>query len=249
MTSNKSIYFASDFHLGLQVADPGAREQRVVSWLQEIREDAAEVFLLGDVFDFWWEYKRVVPRGHVRFLAAVASLTDAGIPVHFFTGNHDMWTHGYLEEECGLQVHYRPEVFQRQGKTLHLAHGEGLGPGQKGYKALLWAFRNPVIQWIYSRFHPNFGVALGMAWSQKSRLGKGLYLDFQGEEGEYLIQYARQQLESKPETDYFLFGHRHLALDYPLNENCRALFLGEWIKANTYVRLKDGKAELLTFKG
>jgi UDP-2,3-diacylglucosamine hydrolase len=239
------IYFASDFHLGLPTgSSPLEREKKVVSWLNSIKNDAAEIYLLGDIFDFWWEYKLVIPRGFTRFLGTLSSLTDSGIPVHFFTGNHDMWAGNYLSEECGLIIHKSPLTTSFNGKKFHLAHGEGLGSRSKGYKVLLSIFRNKTLQALYSALHPSIGVGIGHTWSLHSRLGKGITLEFLGMENEDLIRYAGSILETD-KIEYFIFGHRHLAMTYMLQPGTEIVFLGDWIKSGSYA-VWDG--EKLAFK-
>jgi UDP-2,3-diacylglucosamine hydrolase len=239
------IYFASDFHLGLPAGSPPVeREKKVVAWLNSISPDAKEIFLLGDIFDFWWEYKLVVPRGFTRFLGTAAEITDSGIPIHFFTGNHDMWIGDYLSSECGFTIHTAPFTTVFNGKRFHLAHGEGLGTRDTGYKILLSIFRNKPLRVMYSALHPSIGVGIGHRWSLNSRLGKGITKEFLGEAKEDLIRYARSVLE-KDKIDYFIFGHRHLAMTYSLQQETEIIFLGDWIKNGSYA-VWDGNA--LTFK-
>jgi len=239
------IYFASDFHLGLPAGSPPVeREKKVVKWLNTITHDAKEIYLLGDIFDFWWEYKLVVPRGFTRFLGTVAAITDSGIPVHFFTGNHDMWVGDYLTSECGVIVHTAPVTTLFDGKKFHLAHGEGLGTKDFGYKFLLEIFRNKPLRVIYSALHPAIGIGIGLRWSLSSRLGKGVTKEFLGEEDEDLIRYAKSVLKND-NIDYFIFGHRHLAMIYKLQHEAEIVFLGDWIKNGSYAEW-DGKS--LQFK-
>ena len=245
MTETKNIYFASDFHLGLAAGSPPLeREKRVVKWLNSIAHNAKEIYLLGDIFDFWWEYKLVVPRGFTRFLGTIATITDSGIPVHFFTGNHDMWVSDYLSEECGMIIHNTPFTTVFNGKKFHLAHGEGLGTKSRGYKILLSIFRNKPLQVMYSSLHPSIGVGIGHKWSLSSRLGKGITKEFLGEEKEDLIRYAKSILETD-NIDYFLFGHRHLAMSWKLQLNTEIVFLGDWIKNGSYA---EWNGENLTFR-
>ncbi len=240
MGDNGKIYFASDFHLGLTAGSvPVEREKKIVSWLKEIEQDATEIYLLGDIFDFWWEYKHVVPRGFTRFLGTIASITDSGIPVHFFTGNHDMWVSDYLPGECGMIVHTGPLTTAFNGTTFHIAHGEGLGPGNTGYKILLSIFRNRTLRKLYSALHPSIGVSIGHKWSLHSRLGKGIKLDFLGEDNEDLIKYSKIILENN-KIDYFIYGHRHLAMTYKLQHGPEIIFLGDWVKNCSFAEW-DGK--------
>jgi UDP-2,3-diacylglucosamine hydrolase len=245
LTDHSKIYFASDFHLGLPTGShPVEREKKIVRWLDSISSDAKEIYLLGDIFDFWWEYKLVVPRGFTRFLGTIASLTDSGIVVHFFTGNHDMWVGNYLTEECGVIIHKKPYTVTFNDKKFHLAHGEGLGTKDIGYKILLSIFRNRTLQVMYSSMHPSIGVGIGHKWSLNSRLAKGISREFMGEENEDLIRYANAILE-KEHIDYFIFGHRHLATTYFLKNKTEVVFLGDWIKNGSYAVWEDNS---LTFK-
>jgi UDP-2,3-diacylglucosamine hydrolase len=234
------IYFASDFHLGLATGDSSIdRERKAVSWLITAASDAKEIYLLGDVFDFWWEYSNVVPKGFTRFLGTISSITDSGIPVHFFAGNHDLWVGDYLAEECGMTIHKSPITVTFNDKTFHLAHGDRLGSKNIAGNFLSMLFRNRALQKMYSTLNPSFGVAIGQKWSQSSKFFKGKTKDFQGEENEDLIRYAKTIL-SKEKIDYFIFGHRHLAMSYELNPNCEIMFLGDWINSYNYV-LWDGE--------
>jgi len=245
LADSGKIYFTSDFHLGLQAgSDPLEREKKIVRWLNSITHDAKEIYLLGDIFDFWWEYKLVVPRGFTRFLGTAASISDSGIPIHFFTGNHDMWVGNYLSNECGFIIHTSPFTTSFNGRKFHLAHGEGLGTSDFGYKVLLSIFRNKPLQAMYSALHPSIGVGIGHRWSLNSRLGKGITKEFLGEDKEDLIKYAKGVLE-KEKIDYFIFGHRHLAMSYKLKETSEILFLGDWIKKGSFAEW-DGNS--LTFR-
>ena len=234
MAEKGKIYFASDFHLGLPAGStPLDRERKVVKWLKGITPDAKEIYLLGDIFDFWWEYKSVVPRGFTRFLGASAEITDSGIPIHFFTGNHDMWIGDYLSKECGFILHTEPHTTTFNDKKFHLAHGEGLGTKDTSYKILLAIFRNKPVRALYSALHPTIGMGIGHRWSLNSRLGKGITKKFLGEDREDLIRYTKSVLE-KDKIDYFIYGHRHLAMLYKLKEGGEILFLGDWIKNGSY---------------
>jgi UDP-2,3-diacylglucosamine hydrolase len=244
---NKKIYFASDVHLGLYPYDKSReREKTFVKWLDSIKADAAELYLLGDIFDFWYEYRKVAPRGFTRFLGKLSEFHDAGIPVHYFTGNHDVWAFDYLPEETGVIVHREPLIINRNGKHFFLAHGDGLGPGDFGYKLLKRCFTSKTLQWLFSRLHPNLALSFGHAWSKNSRYSKGLVEHFLGEEKELLVLFSKETLK-KEHFDYFIFGHRHIAIDYKLTENSRMINLGEWIVANTYAVFDGKDVELLKF--
>ncbi|MBN2864170.1 MAG: UDP-2,3-diacylglucosamine diphosphatase [Bacteroidales bacterium] len=238
------MFFAADFHLGLRAGShPLEREKKVVRWLKKITPDAKEIYLLGDVFDFWWEYKHVVPRGFTRFLGTISEITDSGIPVHFFTGNHDMWIRDYLSEECGIKVHQQPLTTCFNDKIFHLAHGEGLGSENLPYKILLKIFHNKPLRIMYSALHPSIGVSIGHKWSLNSRLGKGISKEFLGEDKEDLIKYAASFI-SGDIPDYFIFGHRHLAITCKLENGSEVVLLGDWIKHSSYAEW-DGNSLLL----
>lgn len=245
MTKQGKIFFASDFHLGLKAGgDPIDREKEVVKWLESHAPDAASFYLLGDIFDFWWEYRLVVPKGFTRFLGAVASITDTGIPVHFFTGNHDMWVGDYLSKECGMTIHTGPlnDVFG--GKVFHLAHGEGLGSRNKAYHILLKIFHNKPLRALYSALHPSVGVGIGHKWSLSSRLGKGISKEFMGEDDEDLLRYARE-IETKQKVDYFVFGHRHLCMEYNSPSGAKVVFLGDWISGGNHAEWDGNELRLV----
>jgi len=234
LDSQKKIFFASDFHLGLNAGDSASdREKRVVAWLEKVSPQATEIYLLGDIFDFWWEYKKVVPKGFTRFLGALSKVTDSGIPVHIFTGNHDMWMHNYLKEECGATITHGEKEFVLNGKRFLLAHGEGLGTRQAAYKVLLSVFRNRVGRILYSALHPRIGMAIGQSWSLNSRLGKGLSTPFLGEEKEDLLRYSNK-IREKQEIDYFIYGHRHLPLKYELSKGGTVVILGDWMTGSVW---------------
>lgn len=244
MKTPGKIYFASDFHLGLKTGTPPVeREKKVVNWLNEISEKAAGIYLVGDIFDFWWEYKLVVPRGFTRFLGTIAGLTDKGIPVHFFTGNHDMWVRDYLVSECGVIMHTSPLTTTIDGKRFHIAHGEGLGSESLAYRILLKIFHNKTLRRFYSSLHPSIGISIGHRWSLSSRLGKGITLDFMGEEKEDLIRYAASVTQHE-KIDYFIFGHRHLAMTWKMEGGSEIFFLGDWISHSSYAEWNGSSLEL-----
>jgi UDP-2,3-diacylglucosamine hydrolase len=234
-------YFASDFHLGLAAGtDPREREQRVTGWLDRVSADAAAIWLLGDVFDFWWEYREVIPKGFTRFLGRISALTDRGIEVHMFTGNHDMWMKGYLAQECGVTVHYEPLVTTIGGELFYLAHGEGLGSRSIGGRLLFAVFRSPVSRFLFSAIHPRWGVAIGHAWSRHSRLAKHVSLPFMGEEREDLIRHTRSVAAGGCTAKYFIYGHRHLPLTFD-EEGRRMIILGDWFSSRESYAVFDGK--------
>ncbi|MBK7182209.1 MAG: UDP-2,3-diacylglucosamine diphosphatase [Bacteroidetes bacterium] len=245
MQTGKKIYFASDFHLGVPSYEKSlAREKLIVKWLDEIKKDAQEIYLMGDLFDFWFEYKHAAPKGFIRILGKIAELTDSGIPVTIFTGNHDMWMFDYLPKEIGVKIYREPIEKEYNGKKFYLGHGDGLGPGDNGYKFIKKVFANKFCQWLFARIHPNFGIGMANYWSRKSRLSNGPEDEkFTGEENEWLVVYAKEVLEKK-HFDYFIFGHRHLPLDIKLKENSRYINLGEWVNYNTYAVFDGNTLEL-----
>lgn len=247
MKETGKIFFASDFHLGLKAGkDSAEREKLVVRWLTAVAPEAREIYLVGDIFDFWWEYKLVVPRGFTRFLGTVSSITDSGIPVHFFTGNHDMWVRDYLSTECGMKVHTSPFTCNIDGKRFHIAHGEGLGSKNTGYKILLWIFRNKPLRFLYSMLHPRIGIGIGQNWSLHSRFAKGITQDFMGEDREDLIRYSHTIMK-KENIDYFIFGHRHLPMTFNIGNNSRIMFLGDWFSDGSYAEWDGSDLYLKSF--
>jgi UDP-2,3-diacylglucosamine hydrolase len=237
----KKIYFLSDFHLGApDYAASLVREKRIVEFLEEIRADAAVIFIVGDMFDFWYEYRKVVPKGYVRLLGKLAQLTDAGIPIHFFVGNHDMWMSNYFQQELNIPVYFEPRIFEFNNKKFLVGHGDGLGPGDHGYKMLKKVFRNPVCQWLFGILPPFVGMGLANFLSRRSRAVTGTVDEqFFGEEGEWLITYCKEVLQ-KAHFDYLIFGHRHLPIDFPLKNGSRYINLGDWIRYYTYADF-DGR--------
>jgi len=231
----KSIFFLSDFHLGAPNYESSLiREKKVVAFLDSIKDKASEIFIVGDMFDFWYEYKRVVPKGYVRLLGKLAELTDAGIPMHFFLGNHDMWMRGYFEKELNIPVYHEPKVFERNGKKFFIGHGDGLGPGDHGYKFIKKVFRNPLCQWLFGFLHPSIGIGIANYFSRKSREKTGTSDEqFMGEDKEWLIIFSKEVL-AKEHYDYFIFGHRHYPLDLKLSGKSRYINLGDWISNFTY---------------
>lgn len=242
----KRIFFLSDFHLGApNRTESLKREKLIVQFLTEIKDQAFAVFIVGDVFDFWYEYKKVVPRGYVRLLGKLAELTDSGVQVHFFVGNHDMWMRTYFEEELGIPVYFEQRDYVFNGQHFHLSHGDGLGPGDHKYKALKKVFRNPVCQWLFGLVPPQIGIGLADFFSKQSRAKTGTTEErFLGEDREWLIIYSRELLKTK-KVDFFVFGHRHLPMDYRLTEESRYINLGDWIQYFTYAEF-DGRG--LTLK-
>lgn len=235
LSQGKKVYFASDNHLGAPTAkESRVREQKFVAWLSHIQSDAAALFLMGDLFDFWFEYKTVVPKGFTRTLGKLAELADAGIAIHYFVGNHDLWMNGYFEEELQIPVYHKPQYFSIGNTSFFLGHGDGLGPGDKGYKRMKKVFTNSVAQWFFRWLHPDLGVRLAQYLSVNNRIISGEDdAKFLGEDKEWLVQYANRKLETQ-HYDYFIFGHRHLPLEISLNEKSKYINLGDWIEYYTY---------------
>ena len=240
----EKIYFASDFHLGSpNLQESLKRERKIISWLNEIEIDAKKIYLLGDIFDFWFEYEKVVPKGFVRLLAKLADLVDKGIKIHFLAGNHDMWMRDYLEKEIGLKVHFKEFIIEEDNQLIFIGHGDGLGKGDYKYKILKSLFTSKICKWIFSRLHPNFGIGLGQAWSNKSRKKQE---SFKNEEKEILLGYCKEQQQNNP-VDYYVFGHRHIPMEVKIDERANYINLGDWIHHYSYAVLSDQKLELRKF--
>lgn len=234
---NKNIYFLSDAHLGSwAIGHARTQERRLVRFLDSIKTKAAAVYFLGDMFDFWDEFRYVVPKGYTRFLGKVSELTDMGIEVHFFTGNHDIWTYGYLEQECGMTVHTRPVTTEIYDKVFYLAHGDGLGDPDAKFRFLRRIFHSRTCQILFNSIHPRWSMWLGLIWAKHSRLKRadGKEPPYMGEDKEYLVRFAREYMEGHRDIDYFLFGHRHIELDLALSRKTRMMILGDWITQFTY---------------
>jgi UDP-2,3-diacylglucosamine hydrolase len=241
MSEKTQIFFASDLHLGMHPASESIeRERWFVQWLETIRKDARELWLLGDVFDYWFEYRKVVPRGFTRFLGKLAQLSDEGVEIHLFTGNHDVWIFNYLPEEIGLTVHRKELLRSWGGKNFLLGHGDGLVSSDRAYRFLQGIFHNRLLQWTYARIHPNGSTSFAQWWSRNSRMKKGSFVPFLGVEKEHQLRYARKRLEKEPGIDYFVFGHRHIPYDIHLDSSTRVICLGDWISNFTYAFF-DGK--------
>lgn len=254
LSLTQRIYLASDFHLGWpNPMESQARERKIIQWLEQSAEDAALIILLGDIFDFWFEHKRVIPKGAVRLQGKLAELTDKGIPIVLFTGNHDLWMKEYLCQELGVSIYHEPQSVQWNDKKLYLGHGDGLGPHDRKYKFLKrYLFQNTVCMYIFEHFlHPNWALGLAQAWSNASkRKNKVVFSPAeqdqriekaqQNPEKEWLWHYAKQLEEQNPH-DYYVFGHRHLPLNFPIGQTSRYINLGEWLNFDTYA-VFDGTA-------
>lgn len=234
MAERKNRYFVSDVHLGAPaLKNNRERELLFAQWLDSIKDDVAELFLLGDIFDFWWDYKKVVPRGFTRILGRLADMADSGVKIHFFPGNHDLWTFDYFAEELGIQIENEPVVVDLDGKKFFLAHGDGLDAGDKGYLFLKKIFTNTTLQWLYSRLHPNFALFIAHKWSHSSRLSKINIEDKFDVKQEGMYKFANNFLQNE-HVDYFVFGHRHQLVSEPINKNSRFVLLGDWINYFSY---------------
>jgi UDP-2,3-diacylglucosamine hydrolase len=249
IVTGKKVYFLSDFHLGApNEIESRKREDRLVRFLQTARKDAGVIFIVGDIFDFWFEYKTVVPKGFIRILGTLAQMADEGIQLHIFTGNHDLWMQDYLSKELNAKLYFEPQAFTIQHKQFLIGHGDGLGPGDNGYKRLKKVFTNPICQWLFRWLHPDAGIQLANYFSRKSRAKTGNADElFLGEDKEWLIQYTKEQAKTMA-VDFFIFGHRHYAIDFKINEKSRYINLGDWIRLNTYAVFDGNNMQLLTWE-
>ncbi|NRD22282.1 UDP-2,3-diacylglucosamine diphosphatase [Winogradskyella litoriviva] len=249
LAEGKKIYFSSDNHLGAPTPEASKpREKKFVAWLDEIKEDAAAIFLLGDLFDFWFEYKTVVPKGFTRTLGKLAEIADSGIPIYFFVGNHDLWMKDYFKTELGIPVYHKSQEFTVNDTSFFIGHGDGLGPKDKGYKRMKKVFTNPFFKWLFKWMHPDIGIRIGQYMSVKNKLISGDDdAKFLGEENEWLAIYAKRKLEDK-HRDFFIFGHRHLPLEIQLNETSKYINLGDWIQYYTYGVFDGNSFELKKYK-
>jgi len=248
LTHDKKTYFVSDVHLGAPDFESSLkREKLLVRWLEEKSKDAEAIYLLGDIFDFWFEYKRVVPRGFTRFLGTLSKLTDAGIPIYFFTGNHDIWVFDYLPRETGVSVIKDVHITSIHGKQFYIAHGDGLGPYDKSYNFLKKIFTSRVLQWAFKRIHPNFSVGFAHRWSKYSR-GKHQITNVPDYEAEWLVKHARDVLKEGKTYDYFVFGHRHIPIKHKLNDTSTFVNLGDWLQTFSYGEFDGNEFRLRFYK-
>lgn len=241
------VYFLSDAHLGSRAIEHGrTQERRLVNFLESIRHDASAIYLIGDMFDFWYEFKLVVPKGYTRFLGKLSELTDSGIEIHYFTGNHDIWCGDYLEKECGLILHRKAITTEILGKEFYLAHGDGLGDPDKSFKLLRKMFHNRTLQVLFSALHPRWSMELGLSWAKKSRMKRvdGKEPDYMGEDKEFLVLFTKEYLKSHPTINYFIYGHRHIMFDLMLSSTSRVTIIGDWINYFSYA-VFDGQNLLL----
>ncbi len=246
MTKTK-LYFASDFHLGApNLEESHKRERLIIKWLDEIKVDAKSIYLVGDIFDFWFEYKKVVPKGFVRFLGKLAELIDSGISVHLFVGNHDLWIRDYLETEIGLKVHHNNLIVEEGNKKLFIGHGDGLGKGDYTYKVLRKIFTSKFCQWAFARLHPNLALSLAHTWSLNSRKS-GSEAKYISDDKEILIGYCKEQQGFNP-VDYYIFGHRHLPLEITIDQQAKYINLGDWLNHFTFAVFESGNLNLKVYK-
>ncbi len=261
------IYFLSDFHLGAgyhltkaqergvefpEGVDPMTHawhdvERKICRWLDSVKADAKAIYLLGDIFDYWFEYKNVVPRGFTRFLGKISELTDSGIEIHFFIGNHDIWVTDYLQKECGMIVHTGTYIHEIMGKKFLLDHGDGLGDDSKSFRIIRSIFHNKFLRWLFAGIHPRWTVGFAHRWSNHSRTTGGV-IDYLGEDQEFLIKYAKQKIKEVPDINFFIFGHRHILLDLMITKTSRVVFLGDWISYFSYAVFDGENLELRLFE-
>jgi UDP-2,3-diacylglucosamine hydrolase len=250
LDNKKKIFFASDFHLGAPNSSISKeRERKIIRWLDSIQEDAAAIFLVGDIFDFWFEYEKVIPKGFIPFISKISQLRDKNIPIYFFTGNHDLWMKDYFTEELGIPVFYDPIELKVGEKTIMVGHGDGLGPGDNSYKFLKKVFVHPLSKWLFKWLHPDLGIKLAHAWSGHSRItnikkDENRFLD----DGEWLWAYCKE-VEKQKHHDLYIFGHRHLPLELRVSDTSIYYNLGEWVSQNTYLEYDENKVLLKTFEG
>ncbi len=242
LNKGKKVYFASDQHFGLDMGMPSRQREKIfVTWLDQIKQDAGAVFILGDMFDAWFEYKYAVPKGFVRVLGKLAELTDQGIQVYFMTGNHDMWMRDYLKKELNIPVYFNAQQFIINNHHFLIGHGDGLGPGDHNYKRLKKLFTNPLARFLFRWLHPDLGLPMIKYFSQKNKLISGEYdAKFKGEDKERLFLYAKTCLQKNPEIDFFIFGHRHLPLKMPLDDKTTYFNTGDWLKHFSFL-VYDGQ--------
>lgn len=241
----KKVYFLSDAHLGSRsIEHPRTHERRLVNFLDSIKHKADAIYLLGDMFDFWYEYKTVVPKGFTRFLGKISELTDMGVEVHFFIGNHDIWCKDYLTKECGIIVHKKPFTTEIHGKVFYMAHGDGLGDPNRMFRFLRSIFHNKVLQRLFSTIHPRWSIDMGLSWASHNRKKYKEPPQYLGEEGEFLIVYSKEYLKTHADINYFIYGHRHVLYDIMIAHTSRVVVLGDWISLFSYA-VFDGENLLL----
>lgn len=247
--AGSNIYLASDFHLGLDVSESSSdiREKKLVQWLSSIEADCKELYLVGDLFDYWFEYTEVVPKKFLRFLGKLCHMADNGVEIHIFTGNHDMWLFNYFQQEIGVTLHKEGIRKTFFGKQYFIAHGDGLGPGDHTYKVIKAVFSNSFMQWCFHRMHPNFGIKLMKYISRRGRMNDKPLTEISLPEKEWLVQFANEYIKSNA-TDYFVFGHRHFPFEHHLTDSAKLFYLGDWLKFNTYIKIDENGPKLLKYE-
>ncbi|MCS7073193.1 MAG: UDP-2,3-diacylglucosamine diphosphatase [Bacteroidia bacterium] len=244
----KKVYFVGDVHLGIPNYEQSKiREKKLVRWIETIETDAEAIYLMGDLFDFWFEYNHAVPKGYVRILGKLAELTDGGLPVYLFAGNHDLWLKDYFPQELGIPVFHEPQIRTIFGYSVFMGHGDGLGPGDLGYKFMKKCFQNPFLQWGFRTIHPDWGIGLANYFSQKSRRANASVDDVDHGENEWLVQYSKRKVQQIPNIHYFIFGHRHLPKQIFISERSQLVILGDWIQQFSYAVLSPSGIELTSF--
>ncbi len=244
----QKIYFASDFHLGVPDDQSSLeREKKIVRWLNQCQPDMAALFLVGDIFDFWFEYRQAIPKGFIRLQGKLAEISDSGIPIYFFRGNHDMWMFDYFKKELDITIYSKPQVIESSGKKIYIHHGDGLGPFDKTYKFLKFFFRSAVCQWLFARLHPNLGIGMAKFFSKRSRIGNNKKKEEYLGEKEWLLQYSKD-IEKDSHHDYYVYGHRHLPLELDVSDNSKYINLGEWVNYTTYGEFDGEQLRLKEFE-
>jgi len=252
LNQGHGIYIVSDLHVGAPNWEESLlREKQFVNWLNAVEADLGELILLGDIFDFWFEYKRSVPKGFLRILGKLAELGDKGIPIHLFTGNHDLWYGASLPRQIGLTLHTQPIIREWYGKKFYLAHGDGLGPGDHGYKFMKRLITHPLIKWLYGCMHPDWGIGLahyvsGLSRKHQDSISPYSENTFLGEQ-EYLLIHSREQLKTRPDLNYFVYGHRHILREVSLGPHSTCVFLGDWIQYFSYLKIHEEEVQLQTY--
>ena len=241
-------YFLSDAHLGSVFHENSIDvERKLCRWFDAVKHDAKEIYLMGDIFDYWFEYKNVVPRGFTRVLGKLSELTDTGIPIYFFIGNHDIWLTDYLSKECGLIIEKKPVIKNIDGKVFYLAHGDGLGDESWKFKFVRKVYHNQFLRFLYAAIHPRWTMKFASTWSNYSRTN-GKIEPFLGEEKEHLIQFAKEELEREPQINYFVFGHRHIMLNLPIKKESNIVILGDWMSYFSYAVFDGETMQLKQFE-
>ena len=246
LNPSKRIYFCSDNHLGSPNRNLSLEREKIfITWLDQIKTDAQAIFFLGDLFDFWFEYKKVVPKGFTRLFGKLAELSDSGIDLFFFVGNHDCWTGNYFEDELGINVFHKKVDLNIDNYNILIGHGDGLGPGDNKYKFLKLLFRNPILKKLFSFIHPDIGISLGSFLSQKNKILSGSEKVFESEDKEMLFSYCKDVLKTKY-YHFFIFGHRHIPLELDLGNNSKYFNTGDWITHFSYL-VYDGNSFNLNY--